>query len=204
MTRPKNMEVEELHLSKDQLIEELINRDTFAGVVIFHREDVKDGRMANGEIVLTKSPPLTREGVEHFLHVGQSLVAQMFGPQTKSSFFDSHHLPENPLPLRMDEGGALRVGAGRVTLDLVVEQYENGVTPEDLVRAYGTLQLADVYAVIAFYLRNKPEVQEYLARRQAAACALRERIESDRPRLTRDDLLTRSIAAETANAAVGQ
>ena len=31
----------------------------------------------------------------------------------------------------MDEGGAVRVGKSRISLDLVVEQYENGMTPED-------------------------------------------------------------------------
>src|SRR5437016_10031642 len=42
-------------------------------------------------------------------------------------------------PLRVDEGGAVRVGNSRISLDLVVEQYENGMTPEDMVRAYDTL-----------------------------------------------------------------
>jgi uncharacterized protein (DUF433 family) len=42
---------------------------------------------------------------------------------------------------------------------LVVEQYENGMTPEDMVRAYGTLELADVYAAIAYYLRHRDEVR---------------------------------------------
>src|SRR5713226_4746198 len=49
-------------------------------------------------------------------------------------------------PLRVDEGGAVRVGKTRISLDLIVEQYENGMTPEDMVRAYDTLMLADVYA----------------------------------------------------------
>jgi uncharacterized protein (DUF433 family) len=52
-----------------------------------------------------------------------------------------------PPPLRIDEGGAVHVGKTRVSLDLVVEQYDNGMTPEDLVRAYDTLDLADVHAV---------------------------------------------------------
>src|SRR5947208_1143305 len=58
-------------------------------------------------------------------------------------------------PLRTDEGGVVRVGKSRVTLDLVVSQYENGMTPEEIVHAYDTLALADVYAVIAYYLRHR-------------------------------------------------
>ena len=57
-------------------------------------------------------------------------------------------------PLHADEAGAVRVGSSRISLDLVVEQYENGMTAEDMVRAYDTLALADVHAVIAYYLRH--------------------------------------------------
>jgi hypothetical protein len=48
-----------------------------------------------------------------------------------------------PPLLRWDDGGAVRVGKSRITLDLVVEQYEHGMTPEDMVLAYDTLVLAD-------------------------------------------------------------
>ena len=81
------------------------------------------------------------------------------------------------VPLRICEGGVIRVGTGRISLDLVVEQYENGMTPEDMVRAYDTLVLADVYAVIAYYLRYKDEVLAYLKRRMEEALALRRQIE---------------------------
>src|ERR1700676_786191 len=91
---------------------------------------------------------------------------------------------ESP-PLGMDEGGAVRVGKSRVSLDLIVEQYENGMTPEDMVRAYDTLVLADVHAVIAYYLRHRDEVRAYLKRREKEAEALRAKIEAERPRVSR-------------------
>lgn len=47
-------------------------------------------------------------------------------------------------PLRVDPGGVIRVGTSRVSLDVVVSQYENGTPAEELVRAYDTLELADV------------------------------------------------------------
>jgi hypothetical protein len=81
-------------------------------------------------------------------------------------------------------------------LDLVVEQYENGMTPEDMVRAYDTLALADVYAVIAFYRRHRDAVRAYLRRRQEEAAALREKIEAEHPRVSREDLLARRSARE--------
>src|SRR5215831_7907915 len=84
-------------------------------------------------------------------------------------------------PLREDQGGVVRVGNSRISLDLVVEQYENGMTPEDMVRAYDTLALADVHAVIAYYLRHREEVRGYLKQRAAEAEALRAKIEAERP-----------------------
>src|SRR5437016_7160982 len=90
-------------------------------------------------------------------------------------------LHAEPPPLRVDEGGAVRIGKSRVSLDLVVEQYENGMTPEDLVRAYDTLDLADAHAVIAYYLRHREAVRAYLKRREEEAGALRARIEAERP-----------------------
>ncbi len=107
-------------------------------------------------------------------------------------------------PLRVDEGGAVRVGKSRVSLDLIVEQYENGMTPEDMVRAYDTLLLADAHAVIAYYLRHREEVRAYLKRRAEEAAALRAAIEAERPRVSREELLARRSAREKANAPAGQ
>jgi uncharacterized protein (DUF433 family) len=202
------MSVEGLeHYSKDQLIEELINRQTFVGIVIFHRGDAKAGRLDAGEIVMTKSPPLTREGVENFLQLGQSLVAGMFGEKEATVAEGSAEalpLHADKPPLRVDDGGAVRVGKSRISLDLVVEQYENGMTPEDMVRAYDTLVLADVHAVIAYYLRHRDEVRAYLKRRADEAEALRAMIEAERPRASREELLARRSEREKANAPTGQ
>jgi uncharacterized protein (DUF433 family) len=107
-------------------------------------------------------------------------------------------------PLRVDEGGVVRVGKSRVSLDLVVDQYDNGMTPEDMVRAYDTLELADVHAVVAYYLRHREEVRAYLKRREQEAEALRAKIEGGRPRVSREELLARRSAKEKADAPIGQ
>lgn len=108
------------------------------------------------------------------------------------------------VPLRVDPGGAIRVGASRISLDQVVMLYENGMTPEDMVRAYDTLALADVHAVIDYYLRNRDEVRAYLQRRDAEAAILQTRIETACPPVTRSELTTRRDVEETAHAAAGQ
>ena len=107
-------------------------------------------------------------------------------------------------PLREDEWGAVRVGKSRVSLDLVVEQYENGMTPEDMVRAYDSLVLAEVHAVISYYLRHRDEVRAYLKRRVEEAQALRQKIEAERPRISPDELLARRTAREQVDAATGK
>ena len=113
-------------------------------------------------------------------------------------------LHATPPPLRVDAGGAVRVGKSRISLDLLVEQYENGMTPDDMVRAYDTLEPADAYAAIAFYLRHRDEVRAYLKHRAAEAEVLRTKLEADCPRVSRGELLARRSAREKADATAGQ
>lgn len=115
-------------------------------------------------------------------------------------------LPLNgePISFRLDEGGVVRIGNSRITLDLLVEQYENGMSPEDMVRAYDTLALADAHAAIAYYLRHRNEVEAYLMRRKEEAAALQAQIESERPPIPRDELIARRAAKEAAHAPSGK
>ena len=109
-------------------------------------------------------------------------------------------LSADPPPLRLDDGGAIRIGKSRVSLDVIVEQYENGMSPEDMVRAYDTLELADVHAAIAHYLRHSDEVRAYLSLRNKEAEVLRAKIEAEHPRISREELLARRSARENADA----
>ncbi len=81
-------------------------------------------------------------------------------------------------PLREDADGALRVGDSRVLLELVVRSFQDGATPETIVQQYSTLSLSDVYAVIAYYLRHRSEVDEYLVRREEKAESVRQQVEN--------------------------
>lgn len=83
---------------------------------------------------------------------------------------------ESP-PVREDADGALRVGNSRVLLELVIRAFQDGATPETIVQRYSTLALPDVYAVIAYYLRHRGEIEDYLARREQKAREVQQRIE---------------------------
>ncbi len=113
-------------------------------------------------------------------------------------------LPAEHPPLRIDEQNVVRVGESRISLDLIVEQYESGATPEAIVHSYETLGLADVYAVIAYYLHHREEVEAYLNRRAEEAEALQEKIQSKRPQVSRAELLSRQSAKKKSHAPTGQ
>ena len=84
-------------------------------------------------------------------------------------------------PLREEPDGALRVGKSRVLLELVICAFKRGVTPDAIVQSYPTLDLADVYAVIGYYLHHSEKVDDYLLQRERQADEIRDRIESSQP-----------------------
>lgn len=99
-------------------------------------------------------------------------------------------------PLRVIEGGEVRVGTTRVPLDTVVNAFLEGNSPEAIVEAFDTLCLADVYAVVAYYLRYRREVDAYLHARRAQTDEFRRRAQSGPDyQLWRERLLARGKAA---------
>ena len=80
-------------------------------------------------------------------------------------------------PLRRDNSGGMRVGSSRVLLELVIRAFEDGATAEAISQRYETVTLADVYSVIAYYLRHQDEVTLYMQQREQQANRVQERIE---------------------------
>jgi uncharacterized protein (DUF433 family) len=66
--------------------------------------------------------------------------------------------------VREDAHGALRVGESDISLDSVVHAFDEGHSPESIMEQYPALTLAEVYGAITFYLTNREEVRQYLAR----------------------------------------
>jgi uncharacterized protein (DUF433 family) len=81
------------------------------------------------------------------------------------------------LPLRTTVGGKICIGSTRVTLDTVVGIFKNGATCEEIVYQFPVLELADVYAVIGFYLRHQTEVDQYLSEQMVEVLKIRSEIE---------------------------
>ena len=94
--------------------------------------------------------------------------------------------------LTKTEAGVLRVGNSRVSLDTVIVAFSQGATPEQIVEDYDSLELSEVYAVISYYLQNREEVEDYLAKRKVQREKLRRQIESrSNPQGIREKLLAR-------------
>ena len=83
-----------------------------------------------------------------------------------------------PVPLHLDAAGVLRVGGTRVSLDSVIAAFHDGATPEEIVQQYDALSLADVYAVISYYLEHQSDIDSYLAARRTQRKQLRQEVET--------------------------
>jgi uncharacterized protein (DUF433 family) len=73
--------------------------------------------------------------------------------------------PRQQPSLAPDADGVLRVGGTRVRLETVIAAFSRGATPEEILLKYPALDLADIYEVIAHYLRNRESVDAYVAQR---------------------------------------
>lgn len=78
-------------------------------------------------------------------------------------------IANSPVPLKTDVDGVVRVGNTRVILDTVIA--------EEIVSQYPTLNLADVYAVIGYYLQHQSEIEAYLRQRRQIANKVRKQNE---------------------------
>ncbi len=82
------------------------------------------------------------------------------------------------MPIRIDKDGVIRVGQSRVVIEVVVQEFHKGTSPEAIVEAYPALDLEDVRDAIAHYVAYREEVDTYMRARQEKADRLRQEIES--------------------------
>ena len=111
-----------------------------------------------------------------------------------------------PIPLEADAGGVMRVGGTRVTLDTVVAAFKDGATTEEILYQYPSLDLADVYSVVGYYLQRRSDVEAYLRQRQQEMGKVREQNEARfDPCGIRDRLLARRAGQKAvSDAAAGR
>jgi uncharacterized protein (DUF433 family) len=98
----------------------------------------------------------------------------------------------DPIPLRVDKHGRLRVGNTNVLLDLVIYSFRLGHTPETIIEQYPSLGLDEVYLALGYYLSHRQEIDSYLREQEAEAETFQQEYETQNPSsLTREVLLKR-------------
>ena len=107
------------------------------------------------------------------------------------------------VPLREDPAGVFRVGDTRVLLEVVVHAFRCGATPETIVQSYDTLSLPDVYAVLAYCLTHRVQIDEYIRRCDSEAVHVRGRVQAAQPDQSgvRERLMKRTSGERLAPAA---
>ena len=86
-------------------------------------------------------------------------------------------LHADPIPLRVDDTGAIRIGQSRVSLDALLHYWRSGMTPEEIAEGLDTLTLADIHGALAYYFRHQAEMDEYLQQRERDADKLQQQME---------------------------
>jgi len=83
------------------------------------------------------------------------------------------------VPLTQTADGTIRVTGSRVSFEAVVYQYDEENSAERIHESFPSLRLADIHAVISYYLNHRDQVDEYVHDQQKRARTVREDIESD-------------------------
>ena len=73
----------------------------------------------------------------------------------------------------------IRIQGTRIGIEVVIEDFLDGASPEEIVIRYPNLSLEQIYATITYYLANQQEVEIYLeAGRRAIEQAARAQAEN--------------------------
>ena len=102
-------------------------------------------------------------------------------------------------PLKHWDDGSIRVGGTRLLLEIVIYAYNSGQSAEEITHYYPPIKLADVHSVIAYYLRHRNQVDEYVAEVERDAKRIHAEIEAKFPTTgLRERLLARQKAMQQA------
>jgi hypothetical protein len=85
------------------------------------------------------------------------------------------------VPLRENEYGSIRVCNTRALLDVVIHEFRDRASAEGIVEPDDALKLANVYAMISYYLRHPEPIDADLRRREREAEAIRAKIDASQP-----------------------
>lgn len=84
------------------------------------------------------------------------------------------------IPLILSKDGTIRIKGTRLPVDRIIYLHNQGEIPESIFDSFPSdaYTIADIYAIIAYYLSNKEKFDKYLAKREKEAERIRKEIES--------------------------
>ena len=85
------------------------------------------------------------------------------------------------VPLTLWKDGTIRVKNTRLLIDMIVLAHNRGECPEEIYESFPSdvYTVADVYTIIAYYLKNKAKIDKYLAEREKEAEEYWAKVEAD-------------------------
>jgi uncharacterized protein (DUF433 family) len=95
---------------------------------------------------------------------------------------------------KLDRCDRIRVKGTRLPVELIIQEYLGGSLPEQIAGNYRrSVNLEQVFAVLAYYFHNKAEMDGYMERtRQFEADGYQEHLKQERPEVVKRLLELRS------------
>jgi uncharacterized protein (DUF433 family) len=84
-------------------------------------------------------------------------------------------------PLERWKDGSIRIAGTRLLLETIVISYKQGDSAEEIAHNFPSASVQNVYAVIAYYLRHRDDVEAYLAEQTRRGEEVRREIEAQFP-----------------------
>lgn len=99
------------------------------------------------------------------------------------------------IPLTLWKDGTIRVKGSRLLVDAIVNAHNLGQCPEEIFDSFPSesYAIADIYLIIAYYLRNKSKIDKYIAGRERKAKEIRKEIEESQNYQEKTQILRNKI-----------
>ena len=81
------------------------------------------------------------------------------------------------VPITVEQDGSWKVTGTRVTVEVLIDQFKRGSTPEQILDDFPNVPLASIYEIIGYYLSNQQTVEKYISTRDEEAKAIKEKLE---------------------------
>jgi uncharacterized protein (DUF433 family) len=79
--------------------------------------------------------------------------------------------------------GGYYIAGSRVSLESIVYAYLRGEEADEIAASFPAVTLEEIFGAIAFYLANRPSIDEYLQRQKAEFARLRDEARRESPSL---------------------